>query len=125
MASRFGDIFAAYGLPQLFESLGQSITYTPVATGVGASITAIVDYDNDEMLAGMDGTIDDRTATLTVYDAATVGVAAPAVRDRVTIDGDYWYVSEVLERSDKGKNVLKIRRTERAEAGQQNYRLQR
>lgn len=125
MASRFGELFAAYGLPQLMESLGQSVTYTPVATGVGASITAIVDYDNDELMMDMDGGADKRTATLTVYDAATVGVASPAVRDRVTIDGDNWYVSEVLERSDKGKNVLKIRRTERAEAGQQNYRIQR
>ncbi|HYE91764.1 MAG TPA: hypothetical protein VEA38_12120 [Terriglobales bacterium] len=91
--SEFGDRFTAAGITKLLGHLGDSVTYTPVSTGVGVSRTAIF----NEMV-GVAGD-KEANAIFTMSSNASTGVASPARGDRITTsDNRVWSIIDI--RSD-------------------------
>lgn len=87
----FADDFAQAARGALQTVFGVTVTYTPLTTGVGASITAI---KHERSLGGGFTDTPDRRATR--YTLSEVDVASPRLNDKITdADGGEWFVDEI------------------------------
>ncbi len=87
----FAGDFVTAGRGPLLEHFGVTVTYTPLTTGVGASITAV---KHERSLGGGLTDTPDRRATR--YTVSSADVAAPRQNDKITdADGNDWLVDEI------------------------------
>lgn len=123
--SQHGTAISAYALVDLIEYQGQTITYTPKG-GSAVSRSAIwspniATHESDE-----GGQYVRHTGNLTIALDATTGVASPAHRDKVTIEGRVYTVEGTdLKSSDKGFAVLQLESVERTSTVAQGYERER
>lgn len=85
--SDFGDKFTSQGIVKLLDRLGDSITYTPAATGTAVTRTAIFNP--------LDSAGHEARGLFHIASDGTTGVAAPARGDRITFNSDVWTVVEI------------------------------
>lgn len=106
-SSKFADKFGGAGgaFAKLLEAFGEAITYTPVATRVGISRSAIY----NRMTYAVDQNQD---AHFQMSSDATLGVATPVRGDRITHEGTIWTVEDARA-DDDGSHELKCRAPER------------
>ena len=89
-----------------YGTFGDTVTYTPKASGTPVSITAIID-DILETVSEERGEeqIKFRPVTVLLSDLA----AAPAEGDKITISGVDWYVTTNIETDGAGNAQLQCR----------------
>lgn len=99
MASRFGLATQISSNPQVLGEFGQSITYKAGGAGEGTSIIAIFAAEDLEFARFDDGEQSVRRAMVSLSIDASLetygGIAAPARKDTVTINGDEWTVVSI------------------------------
>lgn len=85
--SAFADLFAEVALPQLFEQLGEAVTYT-IGGGSGASITAVIaEIDGPEEQGQSLTNMTERLEVIVGRDPADAtygGVEQPRIGDKLT-----------------------------------------
>lgn len=116
MSSAFDTLFAGLGRPALQEAFGRSVVYyatAGAATGVtlpSASVGA--ERSSLDPEGGGSGDVRGRFRTVTIStDPDNGGVAAPAERAEVEIDGERWTVESIENQSGSMAHLF-VRRLE-------------
>ncbi len=111
--------FQAHAL-SLMQSVAISSKVSETITYAGVSILAVVDRDSAAADTYEEGRAVIEEAEITITDNSDVtypGVAAPAIGDAVTIDGDGWKTVEVRPKDIDGSWNLRLRRVDRTKRG--------
>lgn len=104
--SQFDADFAAAASPALQTVFGEAVTYTPLATGVPASITARVERGSETVgETEQEGrqAITDARVTVLLSD-----VSVPARGDVVTFDSKDYKVERIDAEAGKGEAILDV-----------------
>lgn len=124
MPSSFDTEFAAGALPDLLAVHGEQVTYT-TAAGSASTIYGRFHENVSETRDDTDGREIVRSATIRISNDPTLdtysGIAAPAVDDTVTVNGETWIVTNTGEPSG-GQWTLELERIESLEKTQPGYR---
>jgi len=102
------------------NEFAETVIYTPQG-GSPTSVTAVIEYGEDETEDGIDGDTRVRHARLHL---AIADVADPAPNDTVTINSEDWHV-EAVESRDDAMAVLRITRAEAVERRYEGTKLRR
>ena len=121
--SSFAADFAADVVPDAYAEFGEDITYTPTG-GSAKTIKAIAIRESFGEGPSLDGRGITRTGIIRIRSDATLGIAAPDRRDKVTIDAIAWGVAKI-ETTNAGEHILDIERFDAVEKGRPDYRMNR
>lgn len=122
MATRFETAFAQSPADSLETQFGETVSYTPDG-GSSKNITAIIDRESLRLIAQQDGIGAVTMAILSIQTHATTGVAAPAVKDKVTFDSLDWFV--VGYQKEAARWILTVDRFAKQETSGQSHRIKR
>lgn len=107
------------------DAFGEAVTYTPKATGIDKSITAVIerDYGGEDETEG--GTGKNRTATVHISSDATAGVASSALGDSMTFDSIIFKVVGPSPAEDDGSGLfmLMVRQFAMVKRSPEGFRL--
>ena len=92
------------------DEMAETVTYTPVATGTGLPVSAIIDRQGGDEERTEKGWFNVRRASLLI-DGQTIQL--PDVSDRVTFDGVEWNVERYKPAGANAAYLVEVVRRER------------
>jgi hypothetical protein len=122
MTSDFDTVFGDDSLPQAMVVLGESLAYTPNG-GALVNRTMIFSETSTGIEFFDDGQGERATATATVYNDASTGVATPAMGDAITKNSEKWYVTGITTSATAHK--LQLARFDENEHSHAGHRIMR
>jgi hypothetical protein len=106
------------------EQNGRTVTYTP-SVGDPLSIQAIVNFEPYGREGFDDGEAIPKRGTVSIFNAATVGVVVPIDDDTLTIDTVVWAIEDIDLGQPGCLHKLFVERFERQEVSDGAHRIRR